>query len=108
MLKNGIIEPSSAEYNSPILLVPTKGTNRHKAWRLCVDFRVINKTKITADKFPLPRIDDIVDELGRAKWCSTLDLKAGFHQIPLEEDSRDITTFCTDKGSYRLLGYHLD
>lgn len=102
MLENNIIEPSVAEYNSPILLVPKKEIRGKKAWRLCVDFRVINQNKLVADKFPLPRIDDILDQLGRAKWFSTLDLKSGFHQIPLDEDSRDITTFSTDNGSYRF------
>lgn len=102
MLENDIIEPSTAEYNSPILLVPKKQVSGKKAWRLCVDFRVINQNKLVADKFPLPRIDDILDQLGRAKWFSTLDLKSGFHQIPLEEDSRDVTTFSTDSGSYRF------
>lgn len=102
MLENDIIEPSSAEYNSPILLVPKKTTKGKKSWRLCIDFRALNQSKLVADKFPLPRIDDILDQLGRAKWFSTLDLKSGFHQIPLEENSRDVTTFSTDTGSYRF------
>lgn len=52
-------------------------------------------------KFPLPRIDDILDGLGRAKYFSVLDLYSGFHQIKIHSDSRDITSFSTDKGSYR-------
>lgn len=65
MLKNEIIRPSVSPYNSPLLLVPKKSSNDDKKWRLVVDFRQLNK-KIVADKFPLPRIDDILDRLGRA------------------------------------------
>jgi len=54
-----------------------------------------------SDKFTLPRIDDILDQLGRAKYFSSLDLMSGFHQIELEKSSRDITSFSTNNGSYR-------
>lgn len=54
--------------------------------RLVVDFRQLNK-EIIADKFPQPRIEEIIDKLERAKWVSVLDLKRHFHQIPLEEES---------------------
>lgn len=103
LIEDDIVEPSISEYNSPILLVPKKslpGTNQ-KRWRLVVDYRGINK-KLVADKFPLPRIDDILDQLGRAKFFSCLDLMSGFHQIELEEGSRDVTSFSTDKGSFRF------
>ena len=76
------------------------GSNE-KRWRLVVDFRNVNK-KLIADKFPLPRIDDILDQLCRAKYFSCLDLISGFHQIELDEQSRDITSFSTDKGSFRF------
>lgn len=99
LLEHDLIEPSTSNYNSPLLLVPKKGSKERK-WRLCVDYRLLNK-KLVADKFPLPRIDDILDSLGRAKYFSILDLYAGFHQIPIEENSRDITSFSTDKGSFR-------
>lgn len=101
MLKNKIIEPSIAEYNSPILLVPKKSQDGNKKWRLVVDYRQLNK-KLVGDKFPLPRLDDILDQLGRAKWFSTVDLTSGFHQIPLDLNSRDFTTFSTENGSYRF------
>lgn len=100
LLKNNLIEPSRSNYNSPLILVPKKSTDGTKKWRMCVDYRLVNK-KLIADKFPLPRIDDILDGLGRAKYFSVLDLYSGFHQIKIHEDSRDITSFSTDKGSYR-------
>lgn len=101
MLKENVIEPSVSPYNSPILLVPKKSDNDTKKWRLVVDFRQLNK-KILADKFPLPKIDTILDQLGRAKFFSTLDLMSGFHQIPLYEESRKFTSFSTQSGHYQF------
>lgn len=96
-LKNNLIEPSTSNYNSPVLIVPKKQKGK---WRMCIDYRLINK-KVKADRFPLPRIDEILDGLGRAKFFSILDLFQGFHQVPLHESSRDITSFSTNKGSFR-------
>ena len=96
-LKNNLIEHSTSNYNSPIIIVPKKEKGK---WRMCIDYRLVNK-KIVADKFPLPRIDEILDGLGRARYFSVLDLFQGFHQIPLDEESRDLTSFSTDTGSFR-------
>lgn len=101
MLENQIIEHSTSPYNSPILLVPKKSEDISKRWRLVVDFRQLNK-KILPDKFPLPRIDTILDQLGRAKYFSTLDLMSGFHQIPLEHNSKKYTAFSTPTGHYQF------
>lgn len=100
LLKNNLIEPSQSNYNSPLILVPKKSTDGSKRWRMCVDYRLVNK-KLVADKFPLPRIDDVLDGLGRARFFSVIDLYSGFHQIPIHEASRDITSFSTSNGSYR-------
>lgn len=103
LLTNDIIEPSFSEYNSPILLVPKKSLpgNPEKRWRLVIDYRQINK-KLVGDNFPLPRIDEILDQLGRAKYFSCLDLVSGFHQIELNKFSCDITSFTTDQGIFRF------
>lgn len=77
--ENDLIEPSHSAYNSPLLLVPKKSTDNTKKWRLCVDFRALNK-KLVPDKFPLPRIDEILDNLGRTKYFSVIDLFSGFWQ----------------------------
>lgn len=101
MLDDEIIEPSQSPYNSPILLVPKKSVDGKPNWRLVIDYRELNK-KVIPDKFPLPRIDEILDELGRAKHFSILDLQSGFHQIELDEKSRDFTSFSTEQGSFRF------
>lgn len=101
LLTDNIIQPSVSPYNSPILLVPKKSTTDTKKWRLVVDFRQLNK-RIVADKFPLPRIDDILDQLGRAKYFTTLDLMSGFHQVELEEDSKQYTAFSTPSGHFEF------
>lgn len=101
MLEQNIIEPSVSSYNSPIILVPKKSTDGKKKYRLCIDFRQLNK-RLIPDKFPLPRIDDVLDNLGRAKFFSTLDLYSGFWQVPLEEHSRNLTSFSTQEGSFRF------
>lgn len=100
---SGIIEDSYSNYNSPILIVPKKSAtnDEEKRWRLVIDFRQLNK-KLVGDVFPIPRIDDILDQLGRAKWFSVLDLQSGFHQIELKPSSRDYTSFSCDSGSFRF------
>jgi len=67
LIIDGIVEPSVSEYNSPFLLVPKKPSpgSEQKKWQLVIDYRQINK-KLLSDKFPLPKIDDILDQLGRA------------------------------------------
>lgn len=100
LLENNLIENSTSSFNSPLIVVPKKSLNGVKKWRICVDYRMLNKNLI-ADKFPLPRIDDILDSLGKATFFSVLDLYSGFHQIPLEINSREMTAFSTEKGSFQ-------
>ncbi|HBS53814.1 MAG TPA: hypothetical protein DD806_07425 [Flavobacterium sp.] len=97
MLREGKIEPSFSPFNSPLLVVNKKTGEQ----RVVIDYRKINKN-IVADKFPLPRIDDILDQLGRAKFFTVLDLKSGFHQVELEKESREITAFSTNSGHYQF------
>ena len=103
LVEDGIVEPSQSEFNSPVLLVPKKSLpdSKEKRWRLVIDYRRVND-KLIADKYPLPRIDDILDNLGKARFFSCIDLMSGFHQIELDKDSRDITSFSSDNGSYRF------
>lgn len=96
LMDNDIIESSTA----PIILVPKKSTGDTKKWRICIDYRNANK-KLVMDKFPIPRIDEVLDSLGRSQYFTVLDLYQGFHQVPLHLDSRDITTFTADNAMYR-------
>lgn len=72
-----------------------------KIWRLVIDLKQLNK-KILGDKFPLPRIEDILDQLGRAKYFSTLDLMSSFHQIEIDDASKQFTAFSTETGHFEF------
>ena len=90
MSADGVIFPSKSPYNSPIVVVPKK----YGSLRLCVDFRGLNK-KIVADRFPLPVMSEVLQNLSNSDTFTTLDCMAGFWQIPLEEDSKEKTAFST-------------
>ena len=73
MLDNKIIKPSHSPWSSPVVVVGKKDGEK----RLCIDYRKLNRvTKV--DAYPLPRIDDLLDSLGRANWFTTLDLASGY------------------------------
>lgn len=101
LIKNDVIEPSISSYNSPIILVPKKSESDEKKFRLVIDYRQLNK-KIENDKFPITRLEDALDQMGRAKYFSTLDLTSSFHQIGLEKDSKKCTAFSTQDGHYQF------
>lgn len=100
LLENDLIELSTSSFNSPLIIVPKKSTDGRPKHRMCIDYRKLNK-KIVPDKFPLPRIEEILEGLGRAKFFSIMDLYSGFHQIPLSKESRPATAFSTDTGFYQ-------
>lgn len=100
LLKNNLIEPSTSNFNSPLILVPKKSLDGKPKFRMCVDYRMLNR-KLIPDRFPLPRIEDIFDNLGRSKYFSVMDLQSGFHQIPLTKDARKYTAFSTNTAMYQ-------
>ncbi|KMQ85846.1 enzymatic polyprotein endonuclease reverse [Lasius niger] len=100
MLRNRIIRSSTSQWNALLLVVPkeTDASGKPKL-RVVVDFRKLNDLTI-GDSFPLPNITDILDQLGNAKYFTTLDLASGYHQIPMEESDKNKTAFSTPYGHY--------
>ena len=85
-------------YGAPILFVPKKDGR----WRMCVDYRALNKQTVK-DRFPLPRIDELLERLGKARVFSALDLASGYHQIGVEPGSIEKTAFRTSRGHYEFI-----
>ena len=93
LLAQGFIRPSCSPYGAPILFVPKKDGR----WRMCIDYRALNKQTIK-ERYPLQRIDLLLDRLGQARIFSKLELAQGYHQMTMAEDSISKTAFCTHLG----------
>lgn len=102
MLDSGIIRNSISPYSAPIWVVPKKNdASGIRKVRVVIDYRKLNEKTID-DKFPMPQIEEILDNLGKSTYFTTLDLKSGFHQIPMDERSKEKTAFSTDKGHFEF------
>ena len=98
MLEQNIIQPSSSPWAAPVQLVSKKDGGV----RFCIDYRKLNN-QTKKDVYPLPRIDLILDALGKATIRSKLDLTSGYWQIPLQPEDREKTAFMTRDGLFEFL-----
>jgi hypothetical protein len=96
MLKQGIIEESSSPWAAPIVIIPKPGGSI----RFCTDFRRLNNLTVP-DAYPMPRIDDLIDKVGGAKYLTKIDLSRGYWQVPMDEASIPISAFVTPQGQFQ-------
>ena len=95
MLRHDIVEPAASPWASNVVMVRKKDG----AYRLCVDYRALNAVTYK-DTYPLPHIDTCLNSMDGSSWFSTLDLRSGYHNIPIREQDRDKTAFITRRGCF--------
>ena len=93
LLTMRIIMPSKSPWATPVELVSKKDGSK----RLCVDYRKLNIITC-ADPYPIPRVEDLIDDIGRTKYITALDLTKGYWQVPVAKSSQDKTAFITPWG----------
>lgn len=101
IINKNLIEESDSPYNSPVWVVPKKSDASEKQkWRIVIDFSKLNELT-DQDAYPLQNIDDILSQLGNAKFFSALDFSSGFHQIPMDVTSKKYTAFSRPQGHFQ-------
>lgn len=103
LLNDNIIRPSISPYSSPVWIVPKKlDSSGKRKFRMVIDYRKLNE-KTVEDKYPVPRIDEILDNLGKCSYFTTIDLAQGFHQIEMDPTSIEKTAFSVNNGLYEYV-----
>ncbi|GJR72166.1 putative reverse transcriptase domain-containing protein [Tanacetum coccineum] len=97
LLEKGFIRPSSSPWGAPVLFVKKKDGS----FRMCIDYRELNKLTVK-NRYPLPRIDDLFDQLQGSSVYSKIDLRSGYHQLRIREEDIPITAFRTRYGHYEF------
>ncbi|GKF04759.1 putative reverse transcriptase domain-containing protein, partial [Tanacetum coccineum] len=97
LLEKQFIRPSSSPWGAPVLFVKKK----NGSFRMCIDYRELNKLTVK-NRYPLPRIDDLFNQLQGSSVYSKIDLRSGYHQLRIREEDIPITTFRTRYGYYEF------
>ena len=98
LIEQGFVRPSVSPWGSPVLFASKKDGSL----RFCVDYRALNRLTVK-NSYPLPRIDGLLDQVGEAKFFSTIDLRSGYHQMRIAEEDIPKTAFNTRHGHFEYL-----
>ena len=98
MLQDGVIRPSMSPYSSEVVMVKKKNGE----YRMCIDYRQLNNYTVR-DQYPLPKVTDLLRTVKNAKYFVALDLRSGYWQIPMEEESIPFTAFRIPQGLYEFV-----
>jgi len=97
MIKDGVVRESESPWSSPVVIIDKKDGSK----RFCIDYRWVNNITET-DAYPLPRIDDLLEQFRGAEWFSSIDLASGYWQIEMDEKDRKKTAFTCHLGLYEF------
>jgi hypothetical protein len=98
LMSKGLVRESSSAWGSPVLFV----RKPDQTWRMCIDYRAVNR-RTKKNTYPLPRIQDCIDQLGWARFLSIIDLTSGYWQVRIKESDVEKTAFNTRHGKYEFL-----